>query len=577
MRKAQLIAEIYEVVLKPERYDHFMALWEEHISGAIDEFTPLQTGDFPVGKSVNDPELEAHFQRAYLILEKLGREAKEITTPREYTDQKSEPAFFVTIGGQIVDENEAARQMLGDISRLDELHQLIDGWDCRKLHTMQLGLDRPDLAEQIHVFQFRTSQNRVAGNSHEQLFLAKPMRFSHNQPVLLGIYAIGVDWNEGLEALLSDAFALTTSELQVGKGLCAGKSLGEIARERGRSVHTLRAQVKSMLRKTATGSQADLVRIMVTLASFGQGQGSGSANDQKRLETGTQILVQVEGNRNMPVHQIGPVDGRPVLFLHGMLDGIAICRSVASLLKRRNIKLIAPVRPSFSNSPPAYRIETAPEEFADDLRHILDHLEIATVPVIGHMAGSVYAFAAAAALPDRISGILNISGGVPIRSMRQLSSMSARQRVVAWTARFAPALLPAILRTGISQIDRGNETDFMNALYAKGSCDRNVVADLDVRAAIHAGYQFAIAQGHRAFEVDSRHVTRDWSTYLEHVQQRTILAHGVFDPTVTIGSVRKFAGRHANIELEEHDDAGQLLFYQKPKEIISTLCKLMQD
>ncbi len=205
----------------------------------------------------------------------------------------------------------------------------------------------------------------------------------------------------------------------------------------------------------------------------------------------------------------------------------------------------------------------------------MDYFDIAAAPVIGHMAGSVYSFAAASVLQKRITGILNIAAGVPIKSMRQLSAMPPRQRVVAWTARFTPGLLPAILRTGISQIDKGDETEFMNALYQKGTCDRKAVENPDIRAAIHAGYQFAVTQGHRAFEVDSRHVTRDWSSYVRPVRQRTILAHGILDPTVTIKSVREFAARHDNIEVIEHNDAGQLLFYQKPTEIIATLCTLL--
>lgn len=577
LNRAQLIAEIYEVVLRPERYDRFMGLWELHISGAIDELGPTPSGNSPIDKHISDPELEDHFQRAYEILEILGREGNSVTNAKEFGLQKIVPTLFIAANGEIVEANQAARQLLGSATGLDDLTLMFSEKTFQKLKTTLLGLENINMAGQIHVFQLHSSQKTSSEGNDRQLFLAKPIRFSNNQPALLCIHALEVKWDKRLETLLVDAFGLTPSELQIGRALCTGKSLSEIAEHRQRSIHTLRVQVKSMLHKTATGSQADLVRVMVTLSSFGSDPGISSSISTKHLEFGTQTFVPVKEKRNMPVHKIGAPNGRPVLFIHGMLDGIAVCRSVANILTKENILLIAPVRPSFSDSPPAYDITTAPEEFATDLRHVMDHFDISSAPIIGHMAGSIYAFVAAALLPERISAVLNISGGVPIKSFRQLSSMSRRQRIVAWTAKFAPKLLPAIIRTGISQIDRGDETEFMNALYAPGSRDRKVVADESIRAAIHAGYQFAIAQGHRAFEVDSRHVTSDWSRYVFQMHQRVILVNGIFDPTVTINSVREFADRYDNIELEEHNDAGQLLFYQKPNEIISTILKLLQD
>ena len=577
--KAKLIAEIYEIVLRPERYDEFMILWENHISQAFnnldDRSEQLIYDNSSITKHINDKELVSHFQRAYEILEKMGREGKGINEAEQYSAQKKEPTFFIGANNTIIHKNQSAKKLLGDIASLEEFTAFIDKEDNRKLRAILLSLDHPDIAEQAHVFHFTIDPSKSEKKTKQTLFFAQPMRFSRNQPAVLCIYVMGIDWDEGFEVLLSDAFKLTASELQVLRGLCEGRTQEEIAHERTRSLYTIRTQVKNLMHKTGTSSQVDLVRLVITMASFGRSKNLKLANILKRLESDSQVIVRVEGGREMPVHQIGDPDGRPVIFIHGMLDGITVCKSVAKLLSKKKIRLIAPVRPSFANSKAAYNIKTAPEEFAIDLRYIIDHLAIDSAPIIGHVAGSFYAFACAGILKKRISAILNVSGGVPIKSLSQLSSMPSRQRVVAWTARFAPSLLPAIVRTGISQIDRGNEDNFMNALYAKGSCDRDAVKDDDIRTAIHAGYQFAITQGHRAFEVDSHHVTRDWSKYVKNVKQRIILAHGALDPTVSISSVQEFAASYDNIELVEFNDAGQLLFYQNPKAIISILNELL--
>ena len=86
-------------------------------------------------------------------------------------------------------------------------------------------------------------------------------------------------------------------------------------------------------------------------------------------------------------------------------------------------------------------IETAPDRFAADIEDLLDHLGIECVGLVGHKAGSVYAFAAAARLGDRAGVVVSVAGGVPIISSEQFSDMSARQRLVAYTARYTPKLV----------------------------------------------------------------------------------------------------------------------------------------
>ncbi len=189
------------------------------------------------------------------------------------------------------------------------------------------------------------------------------------------------------------------------------------------------------------------------------------------------------------------------------------------------------------------------------------------------MAGSLYAFAIAGRLRHRITSIVTISGGVPIISLKQFTDMSPRQRVVAWTARFTPRLLPTILRAGIAQIDSGDRESFMNALYKEGTVDRELVRNEAVSIAVQEGYSFAVAQGHRAFEVDSRHVTRNWSEYVDAVIQPVALIHGTHDPVVSIQSVRDFSTRHARIELTEFDDCGQLVLFQRPAEVFNQIAK----
>jgi DNA-binding CsgD family transcriptional regulator len=60
-------------------------------------------------------------------------------------------------------------------------------------------------------------------------------------------------------------FGLTPAEIEIANGLLTGYSLLEIAALRRVALGTVRFQMKSLLRKTATSRQADLVRVLLTL------------------------------------------------------------------------------------------------------------------------------------------------------------------------------------------------------------------------------------------------------------------------------------------------------------------------
>lgn len=69
--------------------------------------------------------------------------------------------------------------------------------------------------------------------------------------------------------LLAKEFGLTSTEARIGSLVAAGSTLGDIAKRRCVSLETVRSQVKSLLRKTHTHSQGQLVSVLLrSLASL---------------------------------------------------------------------------------------------------------------------------------------------------------------------------------------------------------------------------------------------------------------------------------------------------------------------
>jgi DNA-binding NarL/FixJ family response regulator len=72
-------------------------------------------------------------------------------------------------------------------------------------------------------------------------------------------------WPEGFETTVQEAFGLTGAEVEIVRGITLGLPVKDIAEARGRSAETVRTQLRSILAKTETHSQSELVRVVLGL------------------------------------------------------------------------------------------------------------------------------------------------------------------------------------------------------------------------------------------------------------------------------------------------------------------------
>ena len=68
--------------------------------------------------------------------------------------------------------------------------------------------------------------------------------------------------------IFMDGFGMTAAEADVSAWFLQGASLDEIAKRRGVSLHTVRQQLKDILRKTGTHRQAELAALLATLSRY---------------------------------------------------------------------------------------------------------------------------------------------------------------------------------------------------------------------------------------------------------------------------------------------------------------------
>ena len=562
---------VYRTAVTPESYDELMLLWQSRLEAAVAGLDAAVPAEDPGRDLIDLTPALVHFQTSLDILDRLGRRGGT----QDLRIGMAPEGLHVSIDaeGRIVWLN----------ARAARLFRLRAGTGMERLPLeppaaarLRDALRRMGVAARTDPLEPPQAQLFSLTDEEGALhhLVALPMREPDGTPQLV-LRSAAARWSPFLAEMLRESFGLSDSELDIVAMLVEGLDLPQIAATRERQLGTVRTQLKTVLRKTGTRSQARLMRLVLGLAAHLPAPGTAAAG-QRDVH-----FLELPDGRRMPFHRIGPARGRPVLYLHGMLDGIGVTRTLEAELRRHSVQLIAPERPFFGSAqgvdpaslPAGMALpRDAVRLFADDLGALCDHLRLDDVVVLGHMAGAVYGFGFAAQAPGRVRALVNVAGAVPMTSAEQFRAMSARQRLVAYTALYTPTALPFILRAGIRQIDTGGERRFIEALQADSPHDQAIGQSPEVFDILRDGVRQAVAQGHRAFEIDSYHVVRDWSALVEGSACPVNLLHGRHDPVVSCASVEAFAGRlGARADLQIVEDAGQLLWYACPERVVATL------
>lgn len=564
-----LIESIYRIALEPQTYDSFMGHWDTYITEQLQELDNLRASDATRMQSAHNPEIGTHFEIAARLLDQMGRPEPEMPGP--HRQRTRNPQVLIDGGGRLVWRSAAAEQLfalpplatIADLGLSDTLEKALGDMAAQIQGGSSAIPPAPLVLPVIPKTALETPLYMVA----------RPISDKPQDGCIL-LTKITPDWPPEMARLLQKGFGLTDAEVEICEGVADGKGPAEIAQGRGNALATVRTQLKNLMGKTRCSTQAELVRLLHSIMRVADQDPGLPARQWSASERVTSFALP---DRQMMIEHYGDPDGYPVVFFHGMLDGNSMTYAFQAELRRHNLRLICPVRPWFGAAPGSVGPpETAAQRFGADIAQLLRGLEVKKPIFLGHMAGALYAFASAAALDDNPPrGIVNVAGGVPIVSLNQFSSMSRRQRLVAYTARYTPAILPFVVRAGISQMDNGGNRAFLHSLYESTPDDMQILADPEIRDLVLSGYRFTVQQGHKAFEVDGHNVVRDWSALADATKVPVKLLHGASDPVVSAESVRAFAAHRGNrISLEVMDGAGQLLLYKHHKKVIAALCAM---
>ncbi|WP_137699869.1 LuxR C-terminal-related transcriptional regulator [Marimonas lutisalis] len=563
-----VIDRLYDVAVDPIRYEELLDQWETMIS----PYRRAKGLDTPIALTAID--FESHFQRASKLLDSIDPDRSAESDSADLLSRFEKSAAFtvmrdLSIGA--VNPPAAAILSLGPGQSLGQLpldEDDLDALQAQIARMLQSNVDLPTM--------FRA---RVTGKSRIMVIQLRVIRPADAAPFVVAVTSELI-WPDGFDGFLKSVFELTDAETEILRALSECHSLKEIADIRGRSVETVRAQLKSLQSKTETRSQAELVRLTLStmdIATFTQDAAAAAPSHSRGFQSleprPFQTLTLPDGRR-FDYLILGDPDGRPCFFGpqdYGLTRWPASAEAEAA---RRGIKVVVPVRAGFGQSTPLPRGSELSRVIPQDYAHLLDHLGIDRLPMIS--LGGDFFFSAHFhdAYPDRVSALIACAGVLPLTRAEQYERMEKWHRFILAGARYTPHLLPFMVKAGFALARRLGKRAFVHAVYGNSPADVETFENPEVFEAMVVGSEVSLSKDHIAHAAFSAEVieqeTTDWRGPVERIRGKVPVhfLNGLQDPQIPRDTLTELRQDYPWIDFTTYEDSGQLIFFQRWPEVI---------
>ena len=561
-QKAEIVDRLYDVALDPIRLEDLLEVWEGRAA-------PLRVGPVEAAVPLEDPEIEAHMGRATVFLDRFEA-TREDGGYRSILEEIPRSAAFISDGFAAIAACNRAAGLAFGIEEGAGLAAL--PFEAEDIETLRNVIRKVAAGRAEKVITLRI-RSRLTGGP--VIMRVSPVESTEVRPLAL-VLSTELVWLEGFEATVQEAFGLTLAEVEIVRGIAMGLPLKDIAEGRGRSVETVRTQLRSILAKTETHSQSELVRVVLGLMDMVQipTEGAAPIPHTGALEDIPFRSLRLADGRRLEWIEFGAAEGVPCLYMHidfGLIRWPATAERVA---RSRGIRVIVPVRAGYGRSDLHAKGVDHLAGVTADYAAVLDHLRVARVAVICLGADLRFAMNLSLQRPGMVTGILGCAAQLPLRTATQYDRMDKWQRFILANARYAPKVLPFMVHAGFSLARRLGKEGFIAQVNGGSPADMETFARAEVREAMLIGSEVALGKkksAHEAFTRECIGSEKDWSGVVRACQVPVVLLQGDQDPQTPMATIRELIGDFPHLQVEFLPQTGQLLFFAEWPQVLDRL------
>jgi pimeloyl-ACP methyl ester carboxylesterase len=205
---------------------------------------------------------------------------------------------------------------------------------------------------------------------------------------------------------------------------------------------------------------------------------------------------------------------------------------------------------------------------------IMAQLRIASAPVVAPADDIRIALMLAQAEPPRVRHIFGIGSAFPILNDAQYRRLHPIGRFVRACARYAPRILPFMIRGLQITIKRRGVERYIRGTLARIPADVRAFAEPEVGAAWVEGVERMFFQenwSEAAFCAEMLHFHRDWPTELGHVACPVTLIHGEQDGNAPFETAFEYCAMYPSWRYVGYPDEGELVAHVRWADVLDLI------
>ncbi|WP_375228613.1 alpha/beta fold hydrolase [Roseobacter sp. S98] len=293
--------------------------------------------------------------------------------------------------------------------------------------------------------------HRNEGKSSELALL----EFDDDGTPILAIVAD--DFEQIISEFFAESFSLSAAEMQVVKELVQGGTLRDISAKLGKSVETLRVQIKSVTSKLGVASQLDVVRMSRQAAVLAQT--SPGLVAQKPMPVDGAKQLSVGSGRVIEYNIDGPDNTRTLVFVHCLTEGRHWTRPAIDMAVSHGYKLIRYSRAGFGSSTVNKKTGMALlNDHLSDLQHVIKTEATGRIDIFAQSSGFAVAYAFALLHPDKVGKIVGINVSPPILRREDAECLKGIFKTGALANLYAPTAAKLVAKFAVRRlVTRGRD------------------------------------------------------------------------------------------------------------------------
>lgn len=351
------------------------------------------------------------------------------------------------------------------------------------------------------------------------------------------------DFEETVSRFFATNFSLSQSEMLVVRELVRGGTLREIAKRLGKSLETVRSQVKSVTSKVGVSSQTDIVRMSGQAALLAEGR-AVMPTVPVAAHSGAHIIYMPDG-RAIEYEIDGGTNAKTLVFLHCLTEGRHWTEAAKTLAVAHGYRVIRISRACFGASTVNRKTGAALlQDHVSDLYQVLLALGAQHVSLFAQSSGFSVAYAFALQHVDLVKMIVGLNVSPPVMSRQDSDCLKGIFKTGALANLYAPTAAKMVARFAVRRLKRRDIYDLEDPLVMPGVNLREVESEDGIQA-FFRNTDDALKQEGEGYWREASYSNVDWAFSVPGANNRpsVVLIESFDSPYTHPGRISSFAQR----------------------------------